>query len=94
VDVFGDESGGEQFFAFIRDQALGGQGRTSSDVEGLDGVSEHIFATGFDAEQKLDIGYLIIRSDQYVITIITAGTDLEPRALMEDVATLIFGPRG
>ncbi len=94
VDIFDDESGATDYFDYVAEEALLGQGRTSDVVEELEGVTAHVYASGYLAEEELDLGYMIIQSGEYVISILTAGIDLDATTLLEDVAVLIFGPRG
>jgi hypothetical protein len=94
VDVFDDDGGAADLYTFVQDEVFGGQGRSSDVVVDLDGVDQEMYVSFYNSDTEFDVGFMVIQSGEYVITLYAQGSDLDATALMEDVASLIFGPRG
>lgn len=94
VDTFGNSNGASGFYDYIRDEIFQGGASHSRDISQLAGVDAEMRASFYNSDDKLDYGFMVIRSGEYVVSLYLRGTDLNTIGLMEAVATLIFGPRG
>jgi len=94
VDIFPGDSEATDFFGYVESEVFMGQADSSSTVRDLEGVDQQLYVTFYDSDTETDYGIMLIQSGEYVISLYTTGPDLDAAALMEDVASLIFGPRG
>lgn len=94
VDTFADNDGATQFYNYIRDEIFQGGASHSRDINQLSGVDAEMRDNFYNSDDKLDYGFMVIRSGEYVVSLYLRGTDLNTIGLMEAVAKLIFGPRG
>lgn len=94
VDTFDDDQGAADFVDYIFNDMFGGNADSSEIVTALPDVDAVYNGSVYNAEQKTDLGFMVIQSGNYVVTLYASGNDLDATALMEDVASLIFGARG
>ena len=94
VDTFADSDGATGFYNYIRDEIFQGGASHSRDLSQLNGVDAEMRDSLYNSTDKLDYGFMVIRSGQYVISLYVRGSDLNTIGLLEAVAKLIFGPRG
>mgnify|MGYP001220197499 CR=1 FL=1 len=94
VDVFADDGSASDFYAYVDEEIFAGQSRSSDVAAELEGVDQEMYVSFFNSETEFDVGFMVIQSGEYVITLYAQGSDLDATTIMEDVASLIFGPRG
>jgi quercetin dioxygenase-like cupin family protein len=94
VDTFTNADGAANFMDFINTDVFADNAEHSDIVTALPGVDLVYNGTFYDSDKKVDIGFMVIQSGEYTITLYATGADLDATALLEDVATLILGARG
>jgi len=94
VDTFADADGAANFMDYINTDVFSDNAEQSDIVTALPGVDLVYNGTFYDSANKADIGFMVIQSGEYAITLYATGADLDATALLEDVATLILGARG
>ena len=94
VDTFANADGAANFMDYINTDVFADNAEQSEIVTDLPGVDLVYNGTFYDSDNKVDIGFMVIQSGEYTITLYATGADLDATALLEDVATLILGARG
>jgi plastocyanin/quercetin dioxygenase-like cupin family protein len=89
VDSFEDEDGAASFYAYIAEDTTG------EPVDFLDGIDEVEDAIAFTfSGAASDTMIVAIQTGTYVITLFAAGPGIDAEALLDDVASLVFGVVG